>query len=56
MGRVAYEKNKTETEGTVGHEIFAGVYFCGMAIFWRLAGTNFCNWDRVVFIAGNYYM
>ena len=35
------------------HEIFAGVYFWGMAIFLRFAGTNLCDWDRVVFLAGN---
>ena len=38
---------------TVGHEIFAGVYFCGViGDFLCLAGTNFCDLDRLVFLAG----
>ena len=37
---------------TVWHEIFAGVYFCGLAIFLCLAGTNLCDKDSLVFLAG----
>ena len=38
---------------TVWHEIFAGVYFCGViGDFLCLAGTNFCDLDRLVFSLG----
>ena len=28
-----------------GHEIFEGVYFCGLAIFCVFAGTSFCDFQ-----------
>ena len=39
--------------GNVWHEIFAGVYLCGLAIFLCFAGTDFCNKDRLIFLAEN---
>ena len=46
---------------TVWHEIFAGGYFCGLAIFLRGGGggggggggKNFFDKGRLVFLAGN---
>ena len=38
------------------HEIFAGIHFCGLAIFLSFVGTYFCDLDRVVFLAGNYIL
>ena len=35
------------------HESFAVVYSGGIAIFLCFAGTYFCAWDRLVFVAGN---
>ena len=36
------------------HESFAGVYFCGLATFCAcFAGTNFCDQDRLDFLAEN---
>ena len=37
------------------HEIFAEVYFCRWRFF-VFTGTNFCDEDRLVFPAGNYFL
>ena len=35
------------------YQIFAGVYFCGLAFFFGFAGTNFDDLDTVIFLAEN---
>ena len=35
------------------HEIIVGVYFLQIGNFLCFAGTNFCDQDRLVFLAGN---
>ena len=44
------------TGTTLWNDVFAGVYFCRLAIFLCFAETNFCDFDRVVFVAGNYLL
>ena len=34
-------------------ESFAGVLFCGLAIFWGFAGSNFRDLERPIFSVGN---
>ena len=41
---------------TVWHELFAGVYFCGLVTFLCFAGNNFRDWDRLFFLAGNNFL
>ena len=55
------QSNFSNTLSTVWHEIFAGVYFCGLAIFcvlrelisairsdwFFLQGINFCDFQKV---------
>ena len=38
---------------TVGHKIFAGVYFCGLAIFCVLQEIIFGIRTELIFLAGN---
>ena len=44
-----------DVQFTAWHYIFAGVQFYGWAIL-CFAGTNFCDWEKLFFLAGNYFL